>query len=96
MAAEVAERLAAQARAFGDPTRLTLAVALREGGELRVCDLAWIVERSQRLVSHHLRLLRAERLVRSRRAGKLVFYALTEAGAALLAAVVGEAAPLPA
>jgi hypothetical protein len=33
---------AARATALGDPTRVTIAVALREGGELCVCDLAWI------------------------------------------------------
>ena len=41
-----------RARAFSDPTRLTLAAALGEGGELCVCDLAWISGHSQGLVSH--------------------------------------------
>ena len=54
-----------------------------------VCDLAWISGRSQGLVSHHLRTLRALNLVRSRRDGKLVTYDLTEGGRALLAAVLG-------
>jgi DNA-binding transcriptional ArsR family regulator len=67
---------------------LTLAT-LGEGGELCVCDLAWISGRSQGLVSHHLRTLRALNLVRSRRDGKLVMYDLTEGGRALLAAVLG-------
>ena len=87
---EVAERAAGRARALGDPTRLTLAGALREVEELCVCDLAWIAERSQNLVSHHLRALRAERLVRSRRAGKMVMYSLTEQGAALVDAVLSS------
>src|SRR5438876_2971391 len=38
----------------------TLFRSLRDGGELCVCDLAWISERSQKLVSHHLRALRSE------------------------------------
>ena len=75
---ETAFGAAGRARAFSDPTRLTLAVALGEGGELCVCDLAWISGRSQGLVSHHLRTLRALDLVRSRRDGKLVMYDLTE------------------
>ena len=75
------------AKALADPTRLAVAVALREGGELCVCDLAWVCERSDKLVSHHVRQLRSAGLVRSRRDGKMVMYALTEAGAALLAAV---------
>jgi len=35
-----------------------LAAALLEASELCVCDLAWIAERSQTLVSHHVRALR--------------------------------------
>lgn len=86
---EVAYAAAGRARALSDPTRLTLAAALGEGGELCVCDLAWISGRSQGLVSHHLRTLRALDLVRSRRDGKLVMYALTDTGRALLSAVLG-------
>ena len=81
---------AERARALADPTRLRLAAALREGGELCVCDLSWIAGRSQNLVSHHLRALRDRGLVRSRRDGKLVMYSLTTAGGALLGAVAGE------
>jgi DNA-binding transcriptional ArsR family regulator len=69
-----------------------LAVALRGAGELCVCDLAWISERSQNLVSHHLRALRAEGLVRSRRQGKMVMYTLTAAGDALVASVLAAPA----
>ena len=83
-----AERASGQARALADPTRLMLAAALGNAEELCVCDLAWIAERSQNLVSHHLRALRAEGLVRSRRVGKMVMYALTEEGAALVDAVL--------
>ncbi|MBA2441500.1 MAG: helix-turn-helix transcriptional regulator [Rubrobacter sp.] len=87
---EEAEGSAERARALADPTRLVLAVALREGGELCVCDLAWISGRSQNLVSHHMRTLRSRSLVRSRRDGKLVMYSLTETGHFLLPAVLGE------
>lgn len=79
-----AERDAAQAKALGDPTRLLAARALREGGELCVCDLAWILGRNENLVSHHVRLLRQAGLARSRRDGKMVLYELTDAGASLL------------
>jgi DNA-binding transcriptional ArsR family regulator len=77
-----------RAKALSDPTRLTVVLALRDGGELCVCDLAWVCERSDKLVSHHVRQLRAAGLVRSRRDGKMVMYSLTEAGAELLAAVM--------
>ena len=81
---------AERARALADPTRLTLAAALARADELCVCDLAWIAERPQNLVSHHLRTLRAAGLVVSRRDGKMVLYALTDAGRALLSSVLAN------
>jgi DNA-binding transcriptional ArsR family regulator len=80
-----AELIAARMRALADPTRLLVVDALARGGELCVCDLAWIVGRAQNLVSHHLRALRAEALAASRREGKIVFYGLTELGKRLYA-----------
>jgi DNA-binding transcriptional ArsR family regulator len=87
-AAATAEAAAARAKALADPTRLTIAAALRDGGELCVCDLAWVAERSEGLVSHHARALRAAGLVASRRDGRMVLYSLTGAGKALLEAVL--------
>jgi ArsR family transcriptional regulator, lead/cadmium/zinc/bismuth-responsive transcriptional repressor len=88
---EAAARLLAErARALSDPTRLTLAAALERGDELCVCDLAWVSERAENLVSHHLRTLRAAGLVDSRRDGKMVMYSLTDAGRSLLATVLDE------
>src|SRR5215210_5006906 len=87
---DAAQDAAERAKALSDPTRLMLAAALREGGELCVCDLAWISERAQNLVSHHLRVLRAHGLVASRRDGKMVMYSLTGTGRSLLPAVLGE------
>jgi DNA-binding transcriptional ArsR family regulator len=83
------EPAAAAARALGDPTRLTIASALRTGDELCVCDMAWVVGQAQNLVSHHLRQLKHAGLVTSRRQGRLVMYALTDRGTALVDAVVG-------
>ena len=94
LAPPVAEAAARRARAFGDPTRLILAAALAEGEELCVCDLAWVTERAENLVSHHLRVLRAEGLVTSRRDGKMVMYSLTPAGGDLLARTLGQEAPV--
>ena len=84
--------LAAGFRALGDPTRLTIALALRQGGELCVCDLAWIVERAENLVSHHLRSLRAAGLADYRREGKMALYSLTERGNTLLKTLDAERA----
>jgi len=64
-----AHAAAGRAKGLADPTRLTLAAALLDADELCVCDLAWIVERSENLVSHHVRTLRSHGLVRSRRQG---------------------------
>ena len=83
-----AERAAKRAQALADATRLLLAAALADADELCVCDLAWIAERSQNLVSHHLKVLRLAGLVRSRREGKMVMYSLTPEGRALLDATV--------
>lgn len=90
-----AESAAARAKALSDPTRLMLANALRDG-ELCVCDLSWVAERAENLVSHHVRALRAAGLVRSRRDGKMVMYELTDAGRALLDAVGGPDVAAPA
>jgi len=81
---------AAGAKALGDPTRLTLALALRAAGSACVCDFGWILGRDQQLVSHHARLLKATGIARSRREGKMVIYELTERGRALLEAIVAE------
>jgi DNA-binding transcriptional ArsR family regulator len=81
---EVASRLAAQAKALSDPTRLTIAAALAATDELCVCDLAWVTERAENLVSHHARALRAIGLAASRRDGKMVLYHLTDTGRRLI------------
>lgn len=81
---DLADRAAARAKALADPTRLLIALALRDGGELCVCDLAWITARAENLVGHHLRQLRNAALASSRRDGKIVFYSLTATGTALL------------
>ena len=69
--------------ALGDPTRLRIVAALT-GRELCVCDLAAVVRQSESAVSHQLRLLRSLGLVRSRREGRRVYYALDDAHVAVL------------
>lgn len=86
------EGWAVGAKALGDPTRLAVALALEAGESACVCDLAWIVGRDERLVSHHVRLLKAAGLARSERDGKMVMYELTPRGRALVAAVAAEGA----
>jgi len=88
---ELAVRLAAQAKALSDPTRLTIAAALAATDELCVCDLAWVTERAENLVSHHARTLRSLGLAASRRDGKMVLYRLSDIGRGLLDAVLASA-----
>jgi DNA-binding transcriptional ArsR family regulator len=87
---DAARELADRAKALADPTRLTIAAALADTDELCVCDLAWVTERPENLVSHHLRTLRSGGLVTSRREGRMVMYSVTAAGRALLGAVRGD------
>jgi DNA-binding transcriptional ArsR family regulator len=72
-----AETLAETFRVLGDPTRVRILDALSHG-ELCVCDLAMLTGLSESATSHQLRLLRALRLVRPRRAGRMVFYSLDD------------------
>lgn len=86
------EARAAAAKALSDPTRLGLALALRDGDELCVCDLGFVSGRQDKLVSHHLRQLRAAGLAQSRKDGRMVLYSLTDAGRALLDSVMSLSA----
>lgn len=69
--------LAETFKALGDPTRVRILDALSRA-ELCVCDLATLLGLSESACSHQLRLLRSLRLVRSRRAGRMIFYALDD------------------
>lgn len=77
MPARTVESLADTFRVLGDPTRVRILDALSTG-ELCVCNIASLVGISESAVSHQLRLLRSMRLVRSRRAGRLVYYAVDD------------------
>lgn len=94
--AAVAEFASGLARSLGDVTRLQLARALADVDELCVCDLAWIVERPQSLVSHHLRLMRSDGLLVSRRDKKFMKYSLAPAARIVLAALLPDRSEAPA
>lgn len=72
-----ATRLAEIFAALSDPSRVRLLAALAEA-ELCVHDLAAVLGMSQSAVSHQLRLLRTLRLVRFRKEGRTVYYALDD------------------
>ena len=74
---ETAERVAALFKALSDPTRARLIAALAEG-ERCVYDLATALEMTHSAISHQLRTLRGLRVVRYRKEGRHVFYALDD------------------
>lgn len=96
--AQASDQLAALFGVLAEPGRVRLVAALLEGGELCVCDLAAATGISQTACSHNLRLLRAHRLVRRRKQGRNVYYALDDAHIRLLIDValqhLGHAATL--
>jgi DNA-binding transcriptional ArsR family regulator len=63
---------------LADAGRLRVLVALLEG-EMCVCDLAAVARTSESAASHHLRLLRAHRVVQVRRSGRMAYYRLADA-----------------
>lgn len=75
-AAEIAD-LADVFSLLGDPSRLRLLFALREG-EVSVGELSTLTGQSDSAVSHALQLLRAHRIVRVRREGRRAFYRLDD------------------
>jgi ArsR family transcriptional regulator, lead/cadmium/zinc/bismuth-responsive transcriptional repressor len=77
IAAPTADALAETFRVLGDATRVRILDAISQS-ERCVCDIATIVGHSESAVSHQLRLLRGMRLVRPRREGRQVFYALDD------------------
>ena len=64
-------------KVFGDSTRIKLLYALFEA-ELCVCDIAQALGMTQTAVSHQLRVLKANKLVKFRKEGKNVFYSLDD------------------
>ncbi len=75
-----AERMAAIAKALGDPVRLQLVDVLRKhAGRVCVCELVPLFDLSQPTVSHHLKVLREAGIVASERQGLWAFYYVNDA-----------------
>ncbi|MCC8024572.1 MAG: metalloregulator ArsR/SmtB family transcription factor [Clostridium sp.] len=64
-------------KVFGDSTRIKILYVLFES-EMCVCDIAQLLSMNQSAISHQLRILKQNRLVKSRREGKAVFYSLAD------------------
>ena len=76
-AEEVLYDLAELFKVFGDSTRIRILYALLES-ELCVGDIAQLLNLGQSAVSHQLKILKDAKLVRYRREGKIIFYALDD------------------
>ncbi|MCH5280330.1 MAG: helix-turn-helix transcriptional regulator [Lachnospiraceae bacterium] len=64
-------------KVFGDSTRIRILYVLFEA-EVCVCDLAQALNMTQSAISHQLKILKQNKLVKSRREGKSVFYSLAD------------------
>ena len=64
-------------KVFGDSTRIKILYVLFEA-EMCVCDIAQVLGMTQSAISHQLRVLKQSKLVKCRREGKTVFYALAD------------------
>ena len=64
-------------KVFGDSTRIRILFVLFEA-EVCVCDLAQVLNMTQSAISHQLRILKQNKLVKIRREGKSVFYSLAD------------------
>ncbi len=62
---------------FGDSTRVKVLYAL-SSAEMCVCDIAALLGMTKSAISHQLRILKQARLVKNRRAGKVVYYMLDD------------------
>lgn len=70
-------------KVFGDSTRIRILYAL-SAAEMCVCDIAALLGMTQSAISHQLRILKSARLVRNRKVGKVVFYALDDSHVAAI------------
>lgn len=64
-------------KVFGDSTRIRILFVLFEA-EVCVCDLAEALHMTQSAISHQLKILKQNKLVKSRREGKSIFYSLAD------------------
>ena len=65
-------------KVFGDTTRIRILFVLLEAEEVCVCDIATLLNMSQSAISHQLRVLKTNQLVKYRKDGKEVFYSLAD------------------
>lgn len=74
---EILSKVSDTFKIFGDLTRLKILQALYQR-ELCVCDLTAVLEANQSTISHQLRVLRSNNLVKFRKDGKMAYYSLAD------------------
>lgn len=77
LSSEIVNDLANIFKTIGDPTRIKILYALKER-ELCVCDLSELLNMSSSAISHQLRVLRDNKLVKFRKEGRSVYYSLDD------------------
>ncbi len=82
---EKIDALAEFYKVFGDATRIKILLTLYEK-ELCVCDIATELNMTQSAISHQLKILKQMRLVKNRREGKSIFYALADSHVSMIIA----------
>lgn len=88
---EVLEEARVLFAALSDRARIKILLALQDGEELCVCDVAHVLDTTISTASHHLRKLRDLKLLKYRNDGRMAYYSLRSELAAKLAADVLEA-----
>ena len=73
-------------KVFGDSTRIRILFVLFET-EVCVCDLAQALNMTQSAISHQLRILKQNKLVKNRREGKSIFYSLSSSAPSILSSI---------
>jgi len=74
---EILNSLAEFYKVFGDGTRIKILYVLLEN-EMCVCDIAELLGMTQSAISHQLKILKTNKLVKFRKSGKSIFYSLTD------------------
>ena len=83
------QELVAIARALGDPTRIRIVAALRNG-ELCVCELADALDISQSSLSSHLQICRQVGVLTTRKESRWIYYSLSTRYAPLIEKIFSE------
>ena len=76
-------------KVFGDSTRIRILFVL-SSAEVCVCDLARVLNMTQSAISHQLRILKQNKLVKSRREGNSIFYSLADGHVSTIIAQVRD------